>query len=83
MEVSDTVPGIRAECPPGLFASVGRLDSPYAKKTSGAGVGLVKRLVELHGGTVRARSEQGKGSGLIISTAAEGAAQEKWNEKMR
>jgi signal transduction histidine kinase len=51
-----------------LFAPFKQLDSSLARKYEGTGLGLsmVKRLAELHGGTVSARSELGKGSCFTV-----------------
>jgi signal transduction histidine kinase len=64
ISVADTGIGIRQEDPPRLFKEVMQLESPYIKKYSGAGVGLVltRQLVELHRGRIWAESEFGKGS---------------------
>ena len=45
-----------------------RLDPSRARATGGAGLGLaiVRQLVELHGGSVRAESPPGAGASLIV-----------------
>jgi len=62
--VEDTGIGIKPEDMPRLFKEFSQLESPYEKKYEGTGLGLAltKRLVELHGGTIWAESEWGKGS---------------------
>jgi PAS domain S-box-containing protein len=62
--VSDTGIGIDSADLPRLFSAFTQLESPFTKKYAGIGLGLVlaKRLVELHGGTLRVASEPGKGS---------------------
>jgi signal transduction histidine kinase/CheY-like chemotaxis protein len=62
--VEDTGIGIEAEDMPELFREFTQLRSTYTKGFEGTGLGLAltKRLVELHGGSIRAESEYGKGS---------------------
>ncbi|MEW6183566.1 MAG: ATP-binding protein [Bacillota bacterium] len=66
--VWDTGIGIRPEDMPRLFKPFEQLDSSLARRFSGTGLGLtmVKKLVELHGGTVSVKSEQGKGSSFTV-----------------
>ena len=47
-----------------IFQPFTQLDSTYAKKHEGTGLGLslCRKIVELHGGNIRVRSETGKGS---------------------
>ncbi|MBZ0156756.1 MAG: response regulator [Alphaproteobacteria bacterium] len=62
--VEDSGIGIRQEDLPKLFKEFSQLESPYAKKYEGTGLGLAltRRLVELHGGKIGVESEPGKGS---------------------
>jgi PAS domain S-box-containing protein len=62
--VKDTGRGIAKEFLPHLFERFRQADSAFSREHGGLGLGLaiVRELVELHGGTVRARSE-GPGSG--------------------
>lgn len=65
LEVIDTGPGIPEEAREDIFLEFGQGVSPGAgRRRGGAGLGLAisKRLVELHGGTLRLRSEVGRGS---------------------
>ncbi|MCL5421372.1 MAG: ATP-binding protein [Nitrospirae bacterium] len=64
VSVADTGIGIKPEDIPKLFQEFTQLESPYTKRYSGTGVGLIltKRLVELLGGKIWAESEWGKGS---------------------
>jgi signal transduction histidine kinase len=66
--VSDTGIGIAAKDLPRLFSPFEQLDGSLARKYEGTGLGLsmVKRLAELHGGTVSAFSELGKGSRFTV-----------------
>ncbi|MDX2038837.1 MAG: PAS domain S-box protein [Isosphaeraceae bacterium] len=69
IEVSDSGVGIEAAHLPMIFDLFIQVDSTLSRSQGGLGIGLtlVKRLVELHGGTVAARSQgTGKGSTFII-----------------
>lgn len=62
--VADTGPGIPADALPHVFERLYRVDPSRDRATGGAGLGLTiaRRLVEAHGGTVWAESEEGAGS---------------------
>ncbi len=64
ISVSDTGIGIREEDMGSLFKAFEQLDSGFSRKYGGTGLGLVisKRLVELHGGRIKAESKYGEGS---------------------
>ena len=64
VRVRDTGLGIAPEALPGIFEMFTQGDSPAERSHRGLGIGLslVKALVEMHGGSVRARSE-GRGMG--------------------
>lgn len=66
--VEDTGVGISKENIENLFQPFEQLDSSINKKYEGTGLGLslVKRLVILHGGSVEAKSELGKGSCFTV-----------------
>ena len=67
--VSDTGMGITPEMLPQIFEMFTQGDRNLDRSQGGLGVGLtlVKQLVELHGGTVEARSEvAGKGSRFLV-----------------
>jgi signal transduction histidine kinase len=68
LSVSDTGIGIAENDLPRLFAPFEQLDGSLARKYEGTGLGLsmVKRLAELHGGTVSVNSELGKGSRFTV-----------------
>jgi signal transduction histidine kinase len=69
ISVSDTGIGIKPEDIPKLFQEFSQLESPHDKKYEGTGLGLAltKRLIELHGGTIRLESAYGKGSTFIVT----------------
>lgn len=62
--VSDTGIGIKEEDMDKLFKIFQPLDEGTEKKYGGTGMGLMiaKQFVELHGGTIKAKSEYGMGS---------------------
>ncbi len=65
VSVSDTGIGIKQEDLERVFGEFEQLDSSLARQQQGTGLGLAltRRLVELHGGRIRAESEgEGKGS---------------------
>src|SRR6185436_14716208 len=67
--VSDTGIGIPAEMLPVIFDLFAQLDRSLERPHGGLGVGLslARRLTELHGGTLEARSEgPGQGSRFIV-----------------
>ena len=67
--VSDEGIGIPPEQLATIFEMFAQVDRSFDRPTSGLGIGLhlVKRLVEMHGGTVEARSEgPGTGSRFIV-----------------
>ena len=68
LSVWDTGIGIAREDLARLFQPFVQLDSGLARRYEGTGLGLilVKRLVELHGGTLSVQSEPGKGSTFTI-----------------
>jgi signal transduction histidine kinase len=69
ISVEDTGIGIAKDDIPKLFQSFQQLESPYQKRYGGTGLGLflTRRLVELHGGTILAESEKGKGARFTVS----------------
>jgi signal transduction histidine kinase len=66
--VADNGIGIAEKDTLRLFTPFEQLDSSLARKYEGTGLGLsmVKRLAELHGGTVSVSSELGKGSCFTV-----------------
>ena len=66
--IEDSGPGIPADQLARVFDQFYRVDQSRSRTTGGAGLGLtiVKKLVEAHGGSVRAESEPGRGARFII-----------------
>lgn len=64
VSVSDTGRGIREEDMPILFDEFRQFGAPSTRGEKGTGLGLAlcRRFVEMHGGTIWAESEYGKGS---------------------
>ena len=62
--VTDTGPGIPTDALPHVFDRLYRVDPSRDRTTGGAGLGLTiaRQLIEAHGGTVWAESEEGIGS---------------------
>jgi CheY-like chemotaxis protein len=67
--VWDTGIGISEEQMPKLFQPFVQLDSKLSRRYSGTGLGLalVRRMVEMHGGSVSLESEVGQGSRFTAS----------------
>jgi signal transduction histidine kinase/integral membrane sensor domain MASE1/CheY-like chemotaxis protein len=67
--VSDTGEGIQPDFLPKIFDPFRQADSSKTRRHGGLGLGLaiVRRLIELHGGTITAQSEgHGKGTTFIV-----------------
>ncbi len=70
VRVGDTGTGIPPEMLTRVFDMFVQVDRSFEKTSGGLGIGLtlVKRLVEMHGGTVEARSDgDNKGSEFVVS----------------
>ena len=77
VSVKDTGVGIPADMLPKVFDLFTQVDQSLEKSQGGLGIGLslVRGLVEMHGGSVEARSEgQGKGSEFIVRLPVDLAA---------
>jgi signal transduction histidine kinase len=70
--VEDTGIGIPAEALPGVFDkfSQAHSDTRSEKRGTGLGLAITKGIVEAHGGTVTAHSEEGKGSRFCFTLPA-------------
>ena len=69
VRVRDNGIGIPADKMPRIFEMFAQIDDALDRSQGGLGIGLklVKQLVELHGGTIQARSEgKGRGSEFIL-----------------
>lgn len=69
LEVSDTGIGIKKDQLPHIFDRFRQADGSESQEYSGTGLGLalVKEIGELHGGTIIAQSQYGKGTTFRIS----------------
>lgn len=67
--VADTGPGMGPEDVPYVFERFYRVDRSRTRDTGGAGLGLsiAKSLVEMHGGSIWAESESGKGAEVYFT----------------
>ncbi|HEX9129094.1 MAG TPA: PAS domain S-box protein, partial [Gemmatimonadaceae bacterium] len=77
IEVSDTGKGIGSDFLPRVFESLSQEGGTSTRQHGGLGLGLsiVKRLVEMHGGTVRAESQgHGLGSTFTVTLPARARA---------
>ena len=77
--VADTGIGIPEDKHEMIFESFVQADGSIAREYGGTGLGLsiTKRLVELHGGSIRVESEPGQGSRFIFSLPVAGTAEER------
>ena len=69
ISIKDAGVGIPSDMLPKIFDMFTQVDRSLEKSQSGLGIGLtlVKRLVEMHGGSIEARSEgQGRGSEFVV-----------------
>ena len=66
--VADTGPGIPADLLPHIFERFRQGDSTSTRAHGGLGLGLslVRHIVELHGGTVRAETAPGSGATFVV-----------------
>ncbi len=73
IRVIDTGIGIEEAHIPKLFKPFSQIDSGLTRKYEGTGLGLSisKKLVDLMGGTIKVRSEPGKGSVFSVTLPAE------------
>lgn len=66
----DGIPADKIDC---IFERFGQANRSLSRENEGTGIGLylVKTLVEMHGGTIKVNSTEGKGSEFIIELPAE------------
>ena len=69
LAVEDTGRGIPVDVLPRVFDQFYRVDKSRSRSTGGAGIGLtiVRKLVEAHGGNVRAESRPGEGARFVVT----------------
>src|SRR5271154_2514112 len=72
LAVTDSGVGISSSALPHLFERFHRVEGARSRSEEGTGIGLalVKELVALHGGTIHAESEEGKGSIFTVAIKA-------------
>ena len=70
--VRDTGPGIPPDALPHVFERFYRVDRSRARAEGGTGLGLAiaRKLVEAHGGEIRAESEPGRGAAFAFTLPA-------------
>ena len=68
VSIRDNGEGISAETLPFVFDRLYRVDPSRSRATGGAGLGLTiaRKLVEAHGGSIRAESAAGEGATFVI-----------------
>lgn len=68
ISVKDSGIGIPEDMLDKIFETFRQVDSSFRRKAEGSGIGLslVKSLIEMHGGTIYAKSQYGGGSEFII-----------------
>ncbi|MET0779439.1 MAG: ATP-binding protein, partial [Candidatus Saccharimonadales bacterium] len=68
IRISDQGVGIKAEDLPYLFQKFSRIPNPLSNSVEGTGLGLywAKKIVDLHGGTIKVNSQPGEGTTFVI-----------------
>src|SRR5436305_3811672 len=77
ISVADEGPGISPDDLPRIFERFYRADKSRSSEQSGTGLGLsiVKHIAQLHGGSVKAKSEPGKGTTISVVLPVGAAAE--------
>jgi two-component system sensor histidine kinase VicK len=72
IEVKDQGVGIAKEDISKLFQKFSRLENPLSIQVGGTGIGLywAKKIVDLHSGTIKLKSKQGKGTVFTVEIPA-------------
>ncbi|MDO9346920.1 MAG: ATP-binding protein [Pseudomonas sp.] len=80
LSVSDTGIGIAEDDMDKLFKAFSQIDSSLARKFEGTGLGLamVKRLTDLHGGSVAVASREGQGARFVVWLPLHRALEAEW-----
>lgn len=69
LQVIDTGMGMSTDLQQNLFKEFNQGDGSVSRKFGGTGLGMaiIKRLVDLQGGKIKVKSEQGKGTAITVS----------------
>jgi signal transduction histidine kinase len=69
LRIHDNGPGIDAEALPYVFDRFYRAEKSRNTDTGGSGLGLAiaKQIMEFHGGAIRAESEEGEGTTIVLT----------------
>ncbi len=75
LSVSDLGPGIPPEAHEAVFSRFHQVEKDFTGQREGMGLGLpyVKKVAELHGGTVALRSKLGEGTTVVVTLPRGGA----------
>jgi len=81
VQVIDTGPGIALDQQKKIFSRFYQIEDALTRSTDGTGLGLAicKRIVTLHGGDIRVKSEEGKGSTFEFTLPGAPLTREKTN----
>lgn len=80
VSISDEGMGIPKENMGKIFTRFYRVDKARSRKLGGTGLGLAiaKEIVNAHGGTIWAASEEGKGTEISFTLPYDGAEEDEW-----
>ena len=71
IKVSDSGCGISADALPHIFEKFYQADNSHATNGNGLGLALAKKIVELCGGNIRAKSETGRGTTFYVELGSD------------